>query len=394
MRAMSSDSTCAVNATAKGVPGMNIKFSMLAVVVALCAAGADEAGAVTRYRVTDLGSDLFPLAINASGQVTGVTLPDPRRAFLYSGGVVQELGTLGGESSAGRALNDHGEVTGTAWADTGRVAFLYSNGSMQDLGAGDFSQGNGINNSGHITGQAITAEGERQAFIYSGGGLHFLDGTLYGTDINASGQVTGVALRPIAGSPDEMAYGFLYSGGSIQDLGTLGGGRSSVGVAINDRGQVTGNAQTAQGMNHAFLYSDGSMRDLGEGEGEGINNYGWVVGRLLSGHAFVYDGTARYDLNNFLDGSGAGWRLRGAMDINDAGQIIGRGTHDGVDRGYLLTPVPEPEAYALMLCGLGLLALRRKVAQRHPQPASHLLCTGGARAAAQATPESSSNGRR
>jgi hypothetical protein len=60
---------------------------------------------------------------------------------------------------------------------------------MQDLGAGDFSQGNGINNSGQITGTAATsAEGEFQAFIYSGGALQFLDGTLYGTDINASGQ--------------------------------------------------------------------------------------------------------------------------------------------------------------------------------------------------------------
>jgi probable HAF family extracellular repeat protein len=106
------------------VPARKVKSGMLAVVLAfLCAAGAGDAQAVTTYRVTDLGSDLYPFAINASGQVTGVTLPDPRRAFLYSDGMVQELGTLGGISSAGLALNDHGEVTGRAWADTGRVAF-------------------------------------------------------------------------------------------------------------------------------------------------------------------------------------------------------------------------------------------------------------------------------
>ena len=330
MRAMSSDSTCAVDASAKGVLAMNVKSGVLALVVAvLCAASADEARAVTPYRVTDLGIGIFPFAINASGQVTGVTTFDDGRAFLYNGGVVQDLGTLGGNSSAGLALNDHGEATGGARTATGLLhVFLYGGGLMQDLGGGSFGQGLGINNSGQVTGQATSAAGVLQAFIYSGGALQFLgQGTAWGSDINASGQVTGFAERPSTGSGDDSGYAFFYSGGSIQDLGTLGG-LNSRGEAINDSGQVTGTAQTADGSSHVFLYSGGSMHDLGHGVGEGINNRGWVVG--ASGFdPFLYDGTARHDLHDLLDGSGAGWRLGTALDINDAGQIVGFGMHNG-----------------------------------------------------------------
>src|SRR5258708_3511743 len=48
------------------------------------------------------------------------------------------------------------------------------------------------------------------------------------------------------------------------------------------------------------------------------------------------------DLNSHLDGSGTGWTLSAASGINDAGQIVGYGTHDGVIRAFLLTPTPPP----------------------------------------------------
>ena len=52
---------------------------------------------------------------------------------------------------------------------------------------------------------------------------------------------------------------------TITDLGTLGGVAYdySVATGINDSGQVVGYSYNANGLDHAFLYSGGVMQDLG-----------------------------------------------------------------------------------------------------------------------------------
>lgn len=74
----------------------------------------------------------------------------------------------------------------------------------------------------------------------------------------------------------------------VTDLGTLGGG-SSKGYGINARGQVTGEAVTADGTLHAFLYSNHMMRDLNSlidpalaayvilDSGKAINDDVWII---------------------------------------------------------------------------------------------------------------------
>lgn len=48
-------------------------------------------------------------------------------------------------------------------------------------------------------------------------------------------------------------------------------------------------------------------------------------------------------------------------DINDAGQIVGSGYYSSTlgsgNRGFILSPVPEPSGIALFGIGLGLLAV-------------------------------------
>ena len=80
-------------------------------------------------------TDSVGQAINDSGQVTGVVMAGGKKhAFLYSNGVMTDLGTLGGNYSTGTAINASGQVVGSAYtAGSALHAFLYSGGQMLDL---------------------------------------------------------------------------------------------------------------------------------------------------------------------------------------------------------------------------------------------------------------------
>ena len=48
-----------------------------------------------------------------------------------------------------------------------------------------------------------------------------------------------------------------------------------------------------------------------------------------------------------------------AIDINEVGQIVGCGDHNGEKRGFLLTPIPEPGTVLLLAIG-GLAVIRHR----------------------------------
>jgi len=161
--------------------------------------------------------------------------------------------------------------------------------------------------------------------------------------INNLGQITGISATATGAS-----HAFLYSGGSMIDLGTLGG-NSSDGFAVDINGQVVGQSQIASGNIHAFLYAGGKMHDLGTVNGNptsqalNINNkHGWIVGNYYTAsdfeYAFLYKGQM-HDLTSLL-APNSGWVLQVADSINDSGQICGTGMINGQTHGYLLTPVP------------------------------------------------------
>ena len=73
-----------------------------------------------------------------------------------------------------------------------------------------------------------------------------------------------------------------------------------------------------------------------------FNDAGIVVGQSTYGqngdyHAFVYAGKKMKDLNSLIP-SNSGWELDAANGINNAGKIVGYGTHNGAYRAFLLTP--------------------------------------------------------
>jgi len=126
--------------------------------------------------------------INSAGQVAGTAqvegLPGaPTQPFLYSGGVMQDLGNLGGIYSNAWAINELGQVVGSVGvAPNGGLpyiwhAFLYSGGVLQDLGTiieDGLSSAYDINNLGEAVGRADTENGAR-GVLYANGNITLLE---------------------------------------------------------------------------------------------------------------------------------------------------------------------------------------------------------------------------
>jgi probable HAF family extracellular repeat protein len=338
----------------------------------LCLSFSDigSASVVELYTVVDLGvspggDNVFPEAINNTGQVVGVAANGPygeyTTAFLYSGGATQ---WLNGDGAFG--INDNGMIIGGSYySNIGHAIYWTEPGSAKQIPTGNVSaNATAVNNSGQIV---VNLSGNH-AYSYSAGGslndLGMLGGTSsFGTSINNKGQIVGYA-----STTADALHAFLYSDGFMSDIGTLGGTSSSA-EDINDKGTVVGSAKILTGQGHAFRYASGVMTDLGTLSGldnsyaTGINADGLIVGFAmtssgLNSHAFLYNNGVMQDLNSLIDPS-AGWNLSHATAINDNGWIVGYGLHNSVNtsHGFLLIPVPESSTLTLLCIGaISLLA--------------------------------------
>jgi probable HAF family extracellular repeat protein len=186
--------------------------------------------------------------------------------------------------------------------------------------------------------------------------------------INERGQVAGWGYNA-----QSRGEAMLYAGGQVVGLGTLPGDRISAAMDVNDNGVAVGFTESldALGQTHkrSFIYMDGQMAPLGNLAADNVavalNNLGAVLGysSVWSGDGtrdipYLYQDGAQYDLASLL--TDPGWRLAEVTDINDSGMIVGRACDLAGCHAALLTPVPEPAAYAMLLSGLGWLGWRRR----------------------------------
>jgi probable HAF family extracellular repeat protein len=281
--------------------------------------------------------------INYAGQVVGETYAAgdfTPHAALWDGTRAMGLGTLGGASSSASAINNSGQIVGWAQSPSGesyatvwngstatQLRKVDSDGSSNILYEGG-SSARGINDNGQIVGT-------------SGRGAVLWDGTAVSTAlpltsanaINNSGLVVGMShYSACIPDLDQCFYSYhaptIWSGSESTDLSTLGTGDGEA-LATNDAGQITGTS---------------------------------------GGRAVLWDHTAPIDLNSFLDASivSEGWVLTAATGINENGWIVGSAVNNqnNITHAFLLAPVPEPETYAMLLAGLGLicsLTSRRKL---------------------------------
>lgn len=379
------------------------------------------------WKVTDLGSlnggETHVTAINNSGDVVGWSriAPGQQHAFLYHAGQMLDLGPQDTFYSTAEAINNAGLVAGSKYQNAMETTYVYGPGGMSSPGSFGsrttlYERATLINNNGQIAGYAhYTADDSERAFVSTGNGLRDL-GTLGGkqsylSGFNDAGQ--GAGYSSLA---NNMQHAIASNGSNITDLGTLGGNHSWA-SAINQQGIIVGTSLDANERPQAFFYYGNGMSNLGTlisgdvnhfnswahdindhgqvvggisdlgayiydinsgqttklglmggvwTEAVSINNQGQVLGRLTTAnelHPFFYSNGEMTDLNTVLPG--VVWDNRLALPLNDAGQIAAAAVVNGQTHAFLLTPVPEPETWAMLLAGLGIVSYAAKRNQRN-----------------------------
>jgi probable HAF family extracellular repeat protein len=349
----------------------NTKLLMIAAILSFLASCLATRAAAQSYTAIDLGTLRAGSArihgVNQTGQAVGSSgYPhgaETHAFFWQKQGGIRDLGTLpGGDYSSASAVNDSGVVVGTSNTSTSTHAFSWTLAQgLADLGTlpgANASSALAINNQGQIAGSS-----GGHATLWSGGAIQDL-GTLGGATseahaVNKMGEVVGVS------DTSSGPHAFLWKDGTMKDLGLLPGDNSSRADHINDSGMVVGASQGSGGVRAFVWTSAAGMQPLGSlssgvySEAFDINNAGEVVGEqatALGMRAFLW--TAKdglIDLNEAVDNLPSDVVLTGAFSINEKGQIVAFGlkspkvsrhqemtadshVHAGPTRVFLLTP--------------------------------------------------------
>lgn len=217
------------------------------------------------------GSAAFGISNN--GLITGAAdRPDGSiHAFLFDGSL-RDIGQLG-VASSGAGVNRAGQVAGTYVDEAGENhAFLYSGGVMRDIGnlGANSARATAISERGEVVGSSFL-EGftSLQAFFYyRSGNISSIAalGTLGGPSSWANAINNNLQIAGASYIDDDTLHAFLYEQGVMRDIGSLGGAFTEA-RGINDVGWVVGYSTYADDVpgidfSSAFLYRDGAMFDL------------------------------------------------------------------------------------------------------------------------------------
>ena len=361
---------------------MRLKLTLSALLLA-SAAVATNAQTLPKFQATIVGSASFsPSCFVSNLSDTGIMAGSCDPFGSYSGGIVvwrDGVATSFGKLPKGtyadaRAINSLGVVAGDADLGDGRPhAFVTYKGAllqMKDGGVND--RAIGITDTGVLFGNVIkgfdgawtpvfwapeVGKPDRYRmtalpFYNDGGDPKMFGGTLIAS--NKAGQAVGWINGSVIGQ-----WGGFWNNDAVHTvvpLAPLPNAYHAIALGMNDIGQAVGYSSTPTPFaEHAVLWQNDAAHtvvDLGVLPGDVassanfINNAGQIVGYSgtsvpnSQSRTFFYQNGTMVDLSSLVDTTNGTWEITGVMSMNNAGQMIALGLHDGqLVQNVLLTPI-------------------------------------------------------
>ena len=355
---------------------------------------AIPASAAPLFQVTAVGLDSVA-GINDQGQIVGTVnteskhkaeigvATDFQQVAVWTPGKTKILREFAHKPDCTpSAISNRGEIVASAdqpdhyvgdgdWSDI--ILFRWRQGRFSRMS--DSGEVHGLNNRGQAVGFRVWPDGE-YGFMAWHGKVKEIRNPLSVefceiNSINDTGLMAGVVYVHIGppeqiGTSSERHYAYLWPpNGKPYCIETLPKTVFSEALGINNTGQVIGYVHFkddwAAGENsyhvvyndRAFLWQRGKMTLLDQNQPDildarpvAINNAGEIVGsaylpsvksgKYLS-HPFLYQNGVLFDLNTLIPAN-LHWELQTVSGINNRGQIIGSGLHNGKTHAFLLTP--------------------------------------------------------
>jgi hypothetical protein len=311
-------------------------------IAALCLAPSALA---QRYGLTNLG--VLPgfehseaLGINNAGQITGYCKtynPPDNVAFFYEAGEMTQLPMFPGDPDPvayAYDINNLGEISGQSdsdvWPNPATSVAWDANHQIHNVNPDSGFAGGaafGINDNSVVVG---VSDGAFGSYAYFWRENLYVQVPFRPEDINNLDQIVGWY--------DGLAR--LWDNGETIDLPPMPGHLQSYAMDINDLGQIVGMSKPGDGSGYAPVTWDesGDIVHLGKahptmgGAAEAINNRGEIAVSLINWdeylNAFLWRRNLLTAVDDLLLPPAHGvWKVLGGdeMDINDQGQICGRG---------------------------------------------------------------------